>query len=259
MLASPPQAAPLPARRSPGPAQATRVTCDDTARLLTIILGLLSVGETRIETLPESDGILATAEACRRLGAAIERAGAGSWRIHGVGVGGLLSPEGSLDLGGSLAAAVLMMGVVAGHGVTASFDGELAVRACAMTPALAPLMRMGAEIVTSAEGTRLPLTLRGAIDAVPILWRVPDGDTSSPVTPDLITSAVLLAGLNAPGETSVIAPRGAGEAAGYLLPLFGAAVATSPEGSGHRIVLQGRPTLRPAVVTLPAETPPYSR
>ncbi|WP_181161018.1 hypothetical protein [Labrys okinawensis] len=258
MLAPPSQAVPLPMRRSPGPAQASPVARDETACLLAIILGLLSVGETRIGHAPQCDGAQAMAEACRKLGAAIERAGDQSWHVHGVGVGGLLSPEGGLDFGGSLAGAVLLMGVVASHGVTAGFDGDPALRACAMMPALAPLMRMGAEIVASAEGVRLPLTLRGAMDAVPVLWRVPDGGPSSPVTPDLVASAVLLAGLNAPGETTVVAPQEAGGEAVRLLRLFGADVATSPEGGGRRIVLQGRPTLRPAIVTLPAETPPAS-
>lgn len=258
MPASPSHAVSLSAHRSPEQGRATLAARDDTAGLLAIVLGLLSVGETRIENLPESDGILATAEACRRLGAAIERAADGSWRIHGVGVGGLLSPEGSLDLGGSLAGAVLMMGVAASHGVTASFDGDPPLRACPIAPALVPLMRMGAEIVTSAEGTRLPLTLRGAVDAVPILWQMPEGGISSPIKPDLAISAVLLAGLNAPGETRVVAPQAAGDEAICLFRLFGADVATASERSARLIVLQGRPTLRPATVTLPAETPPSS-
>lgn len=257
MLALPSQTASPPARRSPG-AIGDQVPGEERTGLLALILALLCVGETRIEGLAGSHDVLATAEACRKLGAAIERNGDAGWRIHGVGVGGLLSPEGSLDFGGSLAGAVLMMGVIASHGVTATLDGNAALRTCPIMPALEALTRMGAEIVTSAEGARMPLTLRGAVDPVPILWRVPDSGASSPVIPDLVAMAVLLAGLNAPGETAVIAPRTAAEEAVRLLRLFGADVATSPNDGGRRIVLQGRPTLRTATVTLPADIPPPS-
>lgn len=267
MLASPSQTDSRPVRRSSGATDGNRATGGESSGLLALILALLSVGETRIEGLAGSHDVLATVEACRRLGATIERDGNAAWRIHGVGVGGLLSPEGSLDFGGSLAGALLMMGVIASHGVTATLDGDASLRTCPMMPALVPLTRMGAEIVTAAEGARLPLTLRGAVDPVPILWRVPDSGASSPMTPDLVAMAVLLAGLDAPGETVVILPQTTSEAvsrlrppddAARLLRLFGADVAIAPESTGRRIVLQGRPTLRPAIVTLPAEIPPSS-
>ncbi|WP_454811268.1 hypothetical protein [Labrys neptuniae] len=267
MLTSPSQTASPSARRSSGAADRNKAEGEESIGLLALILALLSVGETRIEGLVGSRDVVAMAEACRRLGAAIERGGDAAWCIRGVGVGGLLSPEGSLDFGGSLAGAVLMMGVIASHGITATLDGDATLRTCPMMPVLTPLTRMGAEIVAAAEGVRLPLTLRGAVDPVPILWHVPDSGASSPVPPNLVSAAVLLAGLNAPGETAVIAPQATSEAvssfrspddAAHLLRLFGADVAISPEGTGRRIVLQGRPTLRPAVVTLPAKIPPSS-
>ena len=123
MLASPSQTASPSVRRSPGASHGNKLPGDERAGLLALILALLCVSETRIEGLAGSHDVLATAEACRRLGAAIEWNGDAGWRIHGVGVGGLLSPEGSLDFGGSLAGAVLMMGVIASHGVTATSMG----------------------------------------------------------------------------------------------------------------------------------------
>lgn len=228
------------------------------AGLLAIILGLLSVGETRIENLPGSAGTLATAEACRRLGATIERVGEASWRIHGVGVGGLLSPEGHLDFSGAETAALLLMGAVASHGITATFDGNLALLTSPAPPVVTLLTKMGAQAIFSDQGTGLSLALRGAVDAVPIVCAVPDGGTTPPAALDLAASALLLAGLNAPGETTILVPPGTAEAAGRLLRLFGADVAASPEGAESRIVLQGRPTLRPATVILPADLPPSS-
>lgn len=226
--------------------------------MLAFILGLLTVGETRIEGLLESDEILAVSQACRQLGATIERAGPESWRVHGVGVGGVLAPEDSLDFGRSAMSAMLMMGVVASHGVTALFDGNEDLHASAMLPVLAPLTRMGAEIVTAAAGDRLPLTLRGAVDPVPILHRLPDhGTAPARTSPDLVKATVLLAGLNAPGETAVIEPQASEGPLEELFRQFGAGLDVQPEGAqGRRIVLQGRPTLKPTIVTAPPPRKP---
>ncbi|WP_413991017.1 3-phosphoshikimate 1-carboxyvinyltransferase [Labrys okinawensis] len=238
---------PLSAHRSPGLKGKVRVPGDKSISHRALIFGLLSVGETEIEGLLEAGDVMATAEACRRLGATITRIGEGSWRVQGVGVGGLLSPDGTLDFGNAGTGSRLMMGVVAGHGVTATFDGDASLRQRPMMRVLTPLLKMGAEIVTSAEGNRLPLTLRGAADPVPISYE-------SPVASAQVKSAVLLAGINAPGETTVIEAEATRDHTERMLRHFGAEVAITPHGAhGRRIVLRGRPELEPKPVIVPAD------
>ena len=241
------QVVPLTARRSRGLKGRLRVPGDKSISHRAMILGLLSIGETRVEGLLEGVDVLATAAACRKLGATIERLGEGSWRIHGVGVGGLLSPTSPLDFGNAGTGSRLMMGVVAGHGVTATFDGDASLRKRPMMRVLAPLLRMGAEIVASAEGGRLPLTLRGAVDPVPITYE-------TPVASAQVKSAVLLAGINTPGETTVIEAQATRDHTERMLAYFGAGIAVTPYGAhGHKIVLRGRPELRPGPILVPGD------
>ncbi|GLS18226.1 3-phosphoshikimate 1-carboxyvinyltransferase [Labrys miyagiensis] len=238
---------PLSAHRSPGLTGSVRVPGDKSISHRALIFGLLSVGETEIEGLLEAGDVLATAEACRRLGATVTRIGEGSWRVHGVGVGGLLSPDGTLDFGNAGTGSRLMMGVVAGHGITATFDGDASLRQRPMMRVLTPLLKMGAEIVVSAEGNRLPLTLRGAADPVPISYE-------SPIASAQVKSAVLLAGINAPGETTVIEAEATRDHTERMLRHFGAEVTVTPHGAhGRRIVLRGRPDLKPKPVIVPAD------
>ena len=228
----------MAARRGAGLEGRVRVPGDKSISHRSLIFGLLTVGQTTIEGLLEGADVLATAEACRRLGATVSRHGEGSWRVDGVGVGGLLSPTAPLDFGNAGTGSRLMMGVVAGHGVTATFDGDASLRKRPMMRVLTPLLAMGAEIVSSAEAGRLPLTLRGAVDPVPILYR-------TPVPSAQVKSAVLLAGLNAPGTTTVIETEATRDHTERMLRHFGASVRTAPDGAhGARIELDGRPELR---------------
>lgn len=212
-----------------------------------MIFGLLTVGETRVEGLLEGADVLATAEACRKLGATITRVGEGSWRVHGVGVGGLKTPDSVLDFGNAGTGSRLMMGVVAGHAVTATFDGDASLRKRPMMRVLTPLLKMGAEIVSSAEGGRLPLTLRGAADPVPVVYE-------TPVASAQVKSAVLLAGINAPGVTTVIEAEATRDHTERMLTHFGAQVTVTPHGPhGRRIDLVGRPELKPNAVMVPSD------
>ncbi|CAM5774511.1 3-phosphoshikimate 1-carboxyvinyltransferase [Labrys miyagiensis] len=242
-----PETQPLTARRSPRLVGRVRVPGDKSISHRALILGLLSVGRTEVEGLLESGDVLATAAACRKLGATVTREDEGSWRIHGVGVGGLLSPGSTLDFGNAGTGSRLVMGVVAGHGVTATFDGDASLRRRPMMRVLTPLLKMGAEIVTSAEGYRLPLTLRGAADPVPIVYE-------TPIASAQVKSAVLLAGINAPGETAVIEAEATRDHTERMLRHFGAEIAVTPHGPrGRRIVLRGRPELKPRPVIVPAD------
>jgi 3-phosphoshikimate 1-carboxyvinyltransferase len=190
--------------------------------------------------------VLRTAAACRALGAEIERTGEGAWRIRGVGVGGLSSPADVLDFGNAGTGARLMMGVVGGHGVTATFDGDASLRKRPMRRILDPLTEMGAEVVSEAPGGRCPIVLRGAADPLPITYR-------TPVASAQIKSAILLAGLNAPGTTTVIESEASRDHTEKMLAYFGAEVVVTVEGAGRRIALTGRPELRPADIVVPSD------
>ncbi|MCP8940572.1 3-phosphoshikimate 1-carboxyvinyltransferase [Alsobacter sp. SYSU M60028] len=240
-------AQPLSALRS-GPLRGrARVPGDKSISHRAMIFGLLSVGRTTIEGLLEGDDVLRTAAACRALGATIERTGEGAWTVHGVGIGGLREPDGVLDFGNAGTGSRLMMGVVGGHPVTATFDGDASLRKRPMRRILDPLEMMGAEVIAQAEGGRCPITLRGAADPLPITYR-------TPVASAQIKSAVLLAGLNAPGRTTVIETEASRDHTEKMLAYFGATVRVSPEGEGgRRIELEGRPELRPAPVVVPAD------
>ena len=161
------------------------------------LFGLLACGETRVEGLLEGEDVLHTGKACRALGAVVERTGPGQWRIRGPGLSAILPPRETLDFGNAGTGSRLMMGVVGGHGITATFDGDASLRKRPMRRILDPLRLMGAEVLSEAEGGRCPIVLKGARDPGPIEYR-------TPVASAQIKSAVLLAGLNARGATTVI-------------------------------------------------------
>ena len=225
----------------------TRVPGDKSISHRALILGALTVGETTVSGLLEAEDVLHTAEAMRVLGARLERGADGVWRIHGVGVGGLAQPARALDFGNSATGCRLAMGAVAGNAVTATFIGDVSLSSRPMRRVLHPLEQMGARILEVAEGGRLPLTLQGATDPVPIVYE-------PPVPSAQLKSAVLLAGLAAPGETTVIEAEATRDHTERLLKYFGAKLASRPHGEhGRRIVLHGQPELEPANVVVPAD------
>jgi 3-phosphoshikimate 1-carboxyvinyltransferase len=210
------------------------------------IFGLLTRGETTVEGLLEGDDVLRTGKACGALGAAIDRLGPGRWRIRGPGLGALLAPTDILDFGNAGTGSRLMMGVVGGHGITATFDGDASLRKRPMGRILDPLRLMGAQVLNEAEGGRCPIVLRGARDPAPILYR-------TPVASAQIKSAVLLAGLNARGVTTVIEAEASRDHTEKMLAHFGAEVRVTVEEGGRRIDLVGRPELQPRPVVVPAD------
>jgi 3-phosphoshikimate 1-carboxyvinyltransferase len=151
-----------------GPLSGTvRVPGDKSISHRALMLGSLAVGETRIEGLLEGEDVFATAAAMRAMGAEIERDAAGVWHVHGVGVGGLLQPEGALDMGNSGTSTRLLMGLIASHAITATFTGDASLTKRPMGRVIEPLGLMGADI-TSSPGGRLPLMVRGACPADPL-------------------------------------------------------------------------------------------
>jgi len=211
-----------------------------------LILGALAVGRTRVSGLLEGEDVLRTAAAMGALGAGIERNGEGRWTIDGIGLGGLTEPQDVLDLGNSGTGARLLMGLVASHPITTFLTGDASLRRRPMARVAAPLERIGARII-ARDGVRMPLAVIGASSPLPIAYRLP-------VASAQVKSAVLLAGLNAPGETSVIEPQPTRDHSERMLRHFGAAVSITEEPDGaRRITLKGQPELKAADLAVPGD------
>jgi 3-phosphoshikimate 1-carboxyvinyltransferase len=241
------QPIPLIARSSGPLIGNVRVPGDKSISHRALILGSLSVGKTSISGLLEGEDVLNTAKSMRALGARVERTGDFAWVVRGVGVAGFTEPSAPLDFGNSGTGCRLVMGAVAGCPVTAVFDGDASLRSRPMRRVLDPLELMGAKVAVGGEGGRLPLTLQGARDPVPILYR-------TPVASAQIKSAVLLAGLAAPGTTTVIEQEASRDHTELMLQHFGAEIVSRPEGShGRKIVLTGQGELHGANVVVPAD------
>ena len=238
---------PLTEHRSEALKGRLRVPGDKSISHRALILSALTVGETAISGLLEGEDVLNTAKVMRALGAQVERTGDGAWSVRGVGVGGFAQPGSVLDFGNSGTGCRLVMGAVAGCPVTATFDGDGSLRKRPMQRVLDPLQRIGARILHAGDGGRLPVTLKGATDAIPIVYE-------PPVASAQLKSAVLLAGLNAPGETVVIEKEATRDHTEKMLTHFGADIRTEPHGAhGRRITLKGQPELVPSPVQVPAD------
>jgi 3-phosphoshikimate 1-carboxyvinyltransferase len=241
------QPTPLTARSSGPLIGNVRVPGDKSISHRALILGSLSVGKTSISGLLEGEDVLNTAKSMRALGAHVERTGDFAWAVRGVGVAGFTEPSAPLDFGNSGTGCRLVMGAVAGCPVTAVFDGDASLRSRPMRRVLDPLELMGAKVAVGGEGGRLPLRLQGARDPVPIFYR-------TPVASAQIKSAVLLAGLAAPGTTTVIEQEASRDHTELMLKHFGAEIASKPEGShGRKIALTGQGELHGAEVVVPAD------
>jgi len=237
----------MTARRGRALAGRARVPGDKSISHRALILAALAVGRTRISGLLEGEDVLNTATAMQALGARVERTGDGAWQVDGVGVAGFAEPLASLDFGNSGTGCRLVMGAVAGCPIAATFDGDASLRKRPMRRVLDPLALMGAHVTNAAEGGRLPIRLAGAHDPMPILYR-------TPVPSAQIKSAVLLAGLAAPGTTTVIETEASRDHTELMLAHFGAAVKSEPEGAyGRRISLTGQPELAPSAVAVPGD------
>jgi 3-phosphoshikimate 1-carboxyvinyltransferase len=237
----------MTARPSSGLRGRVRVPGDKSISHRALILAGMAVGLTRISGLLEGADVLNTAHAMRAFGALVEREEEGVWSVRGVGVGGFRQPDNALDFGNSGTGCRLVMGAVAGCPVTATFDGDASLRKRPMRRVLDPLVRMGARALSVAEGGRLPLTLQGARDAIPIVYEPPAASAQ-------LKSAVLLAGLAAPGETSVIEKEATRDHTERMLSHFGAELRIAPHGvHGRHITLVGQPELVPAPIQVPAD------
>jgi 3-phosphoshikimate 1-carboxyvinyltransferase len=223
-----------------------RVPGDKSISHRALMLGALAVGRTEISGLLEGEDVLSTAAAINALGAHAMPAGDGRWTVDGVGIAGLAEPEDLLDLGNSGTAARLLIGILATHPITAFVTGDASLRRRPMGRVVEPLSRIGARFV-AREGARLPLAISGAANPVPISYRLP-------VPSAQVKSAVLLAGLNTPGTTTVIESQPTRDHTERMLQHFGATVMTEPvEGGGKRITLEGCPELAAAPIAVPGD------
>ena len=183
------------------------------------------------------------------MGAQVERMGDGEWRVHGVGVGALLQPLEPLDMGNSGTSTRLLMGLVASHPISATFVGDASLSKRPMGRVIEPLSLMGAAFEASegAKGSQtLPLTVRGASPAVPIAYRLP-------VASAQVKSAILLAGLNTPGITTVIEPVPTRDHSERMLRGFGAELWVEEEGGARVIRIRGEAELRPQTIEVPGD------
>lgn len=237
---------PLISRRASALSGSAKVPGDKSVSHRALMFGALAVGESRVEGLLEGDDVLRTAAAMRALGAEVERLADGSWRLYGRGVGGLKEPEDVVDLGNSGTGARLMMGLVATHPFTTLFTGDASLRSRPMKRVSAPLSQMGARFF-GRDGGRLPMAVVGTGNPLPITYELP-------VASAQVKSAILLAGLNTPGQTTVIEREATRDHTELMLRTFGAQVDVEHGAAGERIItVTGFPELTGRHVVVPAD------
>jgi 3-phosphoshikimate 1-carboxyvinyltransferase len=236
---------PMTARRGDPLSGTATVPGDKSVSHRSLILGALAIGETRVTGLLEGQDVLDTAKAMQAFGAEVFRSEDGVWSVHGVGVGGFAEPEDVIDCGNSGTGVRLIMGAMATSPITATFTGDASLRSRPMGRITEPLSLFGAASHGRAVG-RLPLTLVGAEAPVPVVYR-------TPVASAQIKSAVLLAGLNAPGITEVVEAEATRDHTERMLRGFGAEVESGRDGDATVIRLRGQPELRAQTITVPRD------
>ncbi len=210
-----------------------------------LILGAMAVGETTINGLLEGQDVLDTARAMQAFGAEVTDHGGGKWSVQGVGVGGFAEPDGVIDCGNSGTGVRLIMGCMATSPIVATFSGDASLNGRPMARVTDPLALFGTQAV-GRSGGRLPMTLVGAVDPVPVRYVVP-------VPSAQVKSAVLLAGLNVRGQTVVIEAEATRDHTERMLAGFGAEITVEDTDEGRVITLTGQPELRPQQIDVPRD------
>ncbi len=210
-----------------------------------LILGAMCIGETTIAGLLEGQDVLDTAKAMRAFGAEVSDLGGGNWSVRGVGVGGFAEPDGVIDCGNSGTGVRLIMGAMATSPIVATFTGDASLNGRPMARVTDPLALFGCQAV-GRTGGRLPMTLVGAVEPVPVRYVVP-------VPSAQVKSAVLLAGLNAPGQTVVIEAEATRDHTERMLAGFGAEISVVETEEGREITLTGQPELRAQHIEVPRD------
>lgn len=238
---------PIPMTSRPcGPLKGeARVPGDKSISHRSLILGALSVGETRVTGLLEGQDVLDTGKAMRSFGAEVTDHGGGEWSVHGVGVGGFAEPDHVIDCGNSGTGVRLIMGAMATTPIAATFTGDASLNSRPMARITDPIALFGARSF-GRSGGRLPMTILGAENPVPVRYTVPMPSAQ-------VKSAVLLAGLNAPGQTVVIEKEATRDHTERMLAGFGAEISVEETEEGRVITLTGQPELKPQTVAVPRD------
>ncbi|MBF0562689.1 MAG: 3-phosphoshikimate 1-carboxyvinyltransferase, partial [Alphaproteobacteria bacterium] len=236
---------PLASHRAAALTGDARVPGDKSISHRALMIGAMAVGETAVSGLLEGEDVLRTAAAMRLLGARVERDEPGRWRIHGCGIGGLKEPDDILDMGNAGTGARLLMGLLATHPFTSVLTGDASLRSRPMQRVMEPLGRIGARFVARSR-SRLPLAMTGAATPLPIRYEMP-------VASAQVKSAILLAGLNTPGDTVVVEPVPSRDHTERMLRGFGVDVQVETAGTGRVITLRGQPEITGRSVTVPGD------
>jgi 3-phosphoshikimate 1-carboxyvinyltransferase len=230
--------------RKSGPLNGTaRIPGDKSISHRAIMLGAITEGETIISGLLEGEDVMATAEAMRKMGAKIEKGGDGLWRVFGVRK--LQQPASNLDMGNSGTSTRLLMGLIASHNISATFTGDASLSKRPMKRVMTPLKDMGAEF-DAKDGERLPLTMKGTTNPKTIKYKLP-------VASAQVKSAIILAGLNTPGKTTVIETTPTRDHTENMLRHFGAEVEVKKLDGGESISVTGPVKLEPCAVDVPGD------
>ncbi len=222
-----------------------KVPGDKSVSHRSLMLSALAVGESRISGLLEGEDVLATADAMRAMGAKIEKVECGDWVVNGVGVGGLLQPDDIIDMGNSGTSCRLLMGLMASHDITVTVTGDASLRGRPMKRVITPLSEVGAEF-TARDEIYLPITIKGTDTPMPI-------DYTTPMASAQVKSAVMLAGLNTPGITTVREKISTRDHTERMLTAMGAKVTTTEENGYYVIRLEGQPELKPISLEVPGD------
>lgn len=229
-----------------------RVPGDKSISHRSLMLSALAVGKSEITGLLEGEDVLATASALQAMGVGIEKSLDGKiWEVSGVGLGGLSQPDKPLDMGNSGTAARLLMGLVAGHEISATFTGDKSLSSRPMKRVMDPLLEMGAGFTSenkpNLDDDKLPLTIVGTGEPIPINYKLP-------VASAQVKSAVLLAGLSSPGTTTVVEPWPTRDHTEKMLSALGAEIKIIDTDERTReITLTGQPELKAMKISVPAD------
>ena len=236
---------PMTSHKCTGLSGVVEVPGDKSISHRSLIFGAMAVGKTEISGLLEGQDVLDTAKAMEAFGASVTNHGDGNWTVHGVGVGGFSEPDGVIDCGNSGTGVRLIMGAMATHDMTATFTGDASLNKRPMARVTDPIALFGAEAY-GRKGGRLPMTIVGAKHPVPVRYTVPMPSAQ-------VKSAVMLAGLNAPGETVIIEKEATRDHTERMLVGFGAELNVETSAEGRVITLQGYPELKPQTISVPRD------
>lgn len=209
-----------------------------------LMLSAISLGQAKISGMLEGEDVIATANALRAMGVSIKKED-NIWIVQGVGVGGLHEPSQVLDMGNAGTGARLMMGMVASYNFNTIFTGDASLCSRPMGRVTTPLEKMGARFVTR-QGGRLPLTVIGTNDLVPIIYELP-------VASAQVKSAIMLAALNTPGETTVIETEPTRDHTELMLRGLGAEINVQEISGKHHISVKGYPNLKAIDIKVPSD------